>query len=160
MVKLWFSRFCKTYTLKCDLQSINCIIYTDENATAASCQIYRFVATCQRFATNLTVSSSCNKSVKIKLVATCYLQTLLQLVETTWCKPVEKKVLEINLQTSLLTTCNRHMSPTNIWCGLVGSKSVTRCQQTGKNLHTNKAYRYFCSPWQRLGTLKTHHDQM
>ena len=37
----------------------------------ASCQFYRLFASCQKVATNLSISSSCNKSVKIRLVATC-----------------------------------------------------------------------------------------
>ena len=41
----------------------------------ASCQFYRLVVTCQQVATNLSISSSYNKSVKIRLVATCHLQT-------------------------------------------------------------------------------------
>ena len=38
----------------------------------ASCQFYRLFATCQQ---GLSVSSSCNKPVKIRLVAICHLQT-------------------------------------------------------------------------------------
>ena len=37
-----------------------------------SCQFYRLVVTCQQVVTNLSISSSCDKSVKIKLVVTCY----------------------------------------------------------------------------------------
>ena len=36
----------------------------------SSCQFHRLVATCQQFATDLSILSSCNKSVKIRLVAT------------------------------------------------------------------------------------------
>ena len=32
-----------------------------------SCQFYQLVATCQQVVTNLSISSSCNKSVKIML---------------------------------------------------------------------------------------------
>ena len=46
------------------------------------------VAICQQVATNLSISSSCNKSVKIRLVATCHFQTcynlLKQLVASLW----------------------------------------------------------------------------
>ena len=41
----------------------------------ASCQFYWLVTTCQQDAAILSISSSCNKSVKTRLVATCHLQT-------------------------------------------------------------------------------------
>ena len=47
----------------------------------ASCQFYRLVATCWQVATSLWVSSSCNKLVKIRLVATCHLQTCYSLLK-------------------------------------------------------------------------------
>ena len=94
-----------------------------------------FVATCQRVATNLSISSSCNKSVTIRLIAICHLQTcynLLKQLETSLLiksldNQLATSLLTINLQlannnfrrstlqqvcfftylTSLLTTCNR-----------------------------------------------------
>ena len=39
----------------------------------------------------LKMLTTCNKSVKIRLVATCHLQDLLQLVETTCSKTVDNK---------------------------------------------------------------------
>ena len=71
----------------------------------ASCQFYRLVVTCQQVATNLSVSSGYNKSVKISLVATCHLQTcynlLKQLAAILWITSFDNQ-----LATSLLTTCN------------------------------------------------------
>ena len=68
--------------------------------------VLRIRFTCQQVATNLSISSSCNKSVKIRLVATCHLQTsynlLKQLVASLWITSFENQ-----LATSLLTTCNR-----------------------------------------------------
>ena len=46
----------------------------------ASCQLHRLVAICQQVATSLSISSSCNKSVKIRLVATCHLQNCYNLL--------------------------------------------------------------------------------
>ena len=45
------------------------------HSLVASCQFYRLVETFQQVATNLSISSSCNKSVKIRIVAICHLQT-------------------------------------------------------------------------------------
>ena len=59
----------------------------------ASCQFYRLVETCQEVATSWSISSSCNKYVKIRLVATFHAD-LLQLAEASCNKPVEI----INLQ--------------------------------------------------------------
>ena len=39
------------------------------------------VASCQQVATSLSISSNCNKSVKIRLVATCHLQTCYNLLQ-------------------------------------------------------------------------------
>ena len=47
----------------------------------ASCQFYQLVATCQQVATSLSISSSSNKSVKIRPVATCHLQTCYSLLK-------------------------------------------------------------------------------
>ena len=61
---------------------------------------------CQQIATSLSTSSSCNKSVKIRLVAICHLQTcynlLKQLVTSLLITSYNNQ-----LATSLLTTCNR-----------------------------------------------------
>ena len=65
-----------------------------------------FVATCQRVTTNLSISSCCHKSVKIRLFATCHLQTcynlLKQLAASLWITSFENQ-----LATSQLTTFNR-----------------------------------------------------
>ena len=42
-----------------------------EDRLAASCQLFQFVVTCQQVATNLSISSSSNNSVKITIVAIC-----------------------------------------------------------------------------------------
>ena len=74
--------------------------------TCCKSQFYRLLATCQQTATNLSISSSCNKSVKIRLVAACHLQTrynlLKQLEASLWITSFDNQ-----LATSLLTTCNR-----------------------------------------------------
>ena len=76
------------------------------SAKNASYQFQLLVTTCQQVATNLSISSRCNKSVKIKLIATCHLQTchnlLKQLAESLWTTSFDNQ-----LATSLLTTCNR-----------------------------------------------------
>ena len=74
--------------------------------TCCKSQFYRLLATCQQTATNLSISSSCNKSVKIRLVAACHLQTrynlLKQLEASLWITSFDNQ-----LATSLLTTCIR-----------------------------------------------------
>ena len=67
----------------------------------ASWQFYQLVATCEQVATSLSISSSCNKSVKIRLVENCHLQTcynLLNKLQACWNN---------QLATSLFTTCKR-----------------------------------------------------
>ena len=68
------------------LGKVSCINIYRCHRLVTSCQFYRLVGACQQVATSLSISSSCNKSVKIRLVATCHLQTC---------------------YASLLTTCNR-----------------------------------------------------
>ena len=71
---------------------------------------------------NLTgLSTSCNKSAKIRLVATCHLQTchslLKQIAASLWITSFENQ-----LATSLLTTCNRlvvHKASQAMRCRLV-----------------------------------------
>ena len=71
-------------------------ILVNSHRLVASCQFYRLV-------TNLSFSSSCNKSVKIKHVATCHLQTCYNLLKQ--LAPVLLITsLEDQLATSLLTT--------------------------------------------------------
>ena len=76
------------------------------NILVASCLFFGLVATCKQVATNLSISSSCNKSVQIRLVLTCHLQTcynfLIQLAASLWITRFDNQ-----LATSLLTTCNR-----------------------------------------------------
>ena len=56
--------------------------------------------------TNLSISSSCNNSVKMRLVSTCHLSTcynlLKQLAASLWIKSFDNQ-----LATSLLATCSR-----------------------------------------------------
>ena len=64
------------------------------------------VASCQQVATSLSISSNCNKSVKIRLVATCHLQTCYNLL-----KQLAASLLITSLDTqlgrNLLTTCQQ-----------------------------------------------------
>ena len=66
----------------------------------------RLLQLVNNFATSLSISSSCYKSVKMRLVATCHLQTcynlLKQLAAGLWITSFDNQ-----LATSLLTTCNR-----------------------------------------------------
>ena len=76
--------------------------------TCCRLSILPLVATCQQVATSLSISSSCIKSVKIRLVATCHLQTcynLLKHVATSMLINLQQVCLQ--LATSLLTTYNR-----------------------------------------------------
>ena len=72
----------------------------------ARCQFYWLVVTCQPVATSLSISSSCNKPVKIRLVATCHLQITCNLL-----KQLATSLLITSynneLASSLLTICNR-----------------------------------------------------
>ena len=74
-----------------------------------SCQFYRSVVTCHVVATNLSISSSCNQSVKImhctfKKIVICRLLQLVvkQLVARLWIKRFDSE-----LATSLFTNCCR-----------------------------------------------------
>ena len=58
----------------------------------ARCQFYRLVATCKQVASTLSISSNCNKSVKIRLVATCHLQACYNLLKLSTCN---KSVVEL-----------------------------------------------------------------
>ena len=85
--------------------AISTVLYSQKRQRhVASCQFYRLVATCQQIATNLSISSSCNKSVMIMLA--CHLQISYnlwkQLAASLWIKSFDNQ-----LGTSLLTTCNR-----------------------------------------------------
>ena len=72
----------------------------------ARCEFYWLVATCRPVKTSVSISSSCNKSVKIRLVTTCHLQITCNLV-----KQLATSLLITSynneLATSLLTICNR-----------------------------------------------------
>ena len=81
----------------------------DTAKTSRTLQVVNFcrpLATCQQFATNLSISSSSNKSVKITLVVTFHSQTsynlLKQLAASLWITSFDSQ-----LATSLLTTCNK-----------------------------------------------------
>ena len=96
----------------------------------SSCQFYcRLVATCQQVATSLSISSSCNKSVKIRLVATCHLQTCYNMFATTTCN---NKATCKQLATSLLTT---NLDNQHAW-----NKSVDNLQQTYLNKTPARAF--------------------
>ena len=107
------------------------------NFTGSSQIVDKLQQACQfhQVATSLSISSSCNKFVKIRLVATCHLQTcytlLKQLASSLWITSFENQ-----LATSLLTTCNRlvvnrlsQAMRTHPDIGLL-KQVVTRCQQT------------------------------
>ena len=83
--------------------TVLCLIPDTQPKTPQTYCKLSILPACQQLPTSLSISSSCKKSVKIRLVANCHLQT---------CK---LKQLAINLQqfywndqiaTSLLTTCN------------------------------------------------------
>ena len=80
--------------------------HVDLTLKVACCAFFRLVATCQQVVTNLSISSSYNKSVKIRLFATYHLQTrynlLKQLAASLWMTSFDNQ-----LATSLFTTCNR-----------------------------------------------------
>ena len=116
-----------------------------------------------KLSTNLSISSRCKKSVKIRLVATCRLQTCLQLlkqlVASLWVTSIDNQ-----LAPSLLTTCVTSRTATchqlvNSFLQL-GSRLVANCvflcttsrelerwNNWGKGAHdfTNKS---LCSPLQ------------
>ena len=124
----------------------------------ASCQFYRLVATCQQVATSLSILSSCNRSVEIRLVATCHLQTCYNLSKQL-ATSLLITTLDNQLATSLLTNCNRLVANklsqamrTHPDIGLL-QQVVVRCQQTRCNLRvfgcvrviTQKTVFRFCS---------------
>ena len=83
-----------------------------------------------------TSSSSCNKSVKIRLVANLSFADLLPVVETTCSKPVDNRICN-QLATCLLTACNRFVVDNNLSQAMrmhpdidLLIKSIVRCQQT------------------------------
>ena len=67
---------------------------------------HRLVATCQQVTTNLSTSSSCNKSTKMRLIATCRLQTCYTFLKLL-AASLGITSFDNQLETSLLTTCNR-----------------------------------------------------
>ena len=105
-----------------------------------SCQQVMFewlVPSCQLVATNLSISSSCNKPVKIRLDATYHLQTCYNLLEQLAASLLITN-LENQLATSLLTTCNTlvvnklsQAMRTHPDIGLV-QQVVARCQQIAR----------------------------
>ena len=115
------------------------------------CQIYRLVATCQQVATNLSISSSCNRSVKMRLVITCHLQNgynlFKQLAASLWITSFENQ-----LATSLLTISNRFVATScrkpyeRILISACCYNSVARCQQTCGNLGVFSYVYFFLLP--------------
>ena len=84
-----------------------CFLHREKHhRLVASCQCCRLVVTCKQVTTNLSISWSWNRSIKIRLVATCHLQTysnlLKQLAASLWITSFDNQ-----LAISLLTTCNR-----------------------------------------------------
>ena len=81
---LWKNDFCRinnkrvrTIQSKITFSYTPCILSLYWNChkchrRVVSCQFYRLVTTCQQVSRNLSISSSCDKSVKIRLVATCW----------------------------------------------------------------------------------------
>ena len=82
----------------------------NKSITPQTCRKLSILPVCYNLsqaATDLSISLSCNKSVKIRLVLTCHLQTcynylLKQLAASPWITSFDNQ-----LETSLLTTCNR-----------------------------------------------------
>ena len=67
-------------------------------ANCGTCGFYQLAAICQQVVASLLTSSNCSKSVKIRLVhCNLIFADLLQVVETTYIKLVDKK--------SQLSTC-------------------------------------------------------
>ena len=76
--------FITLYNLNFSLVQGNILLVTHSqkrHRLVASCQFHQLVATCQQIATSLTISPSCNKSVKIRLIAICHLQTCYNLLK-------------------------------------------------------------------------------
>ena len=98
---------------------------------------YQLVSSCEQVATILSILSSCNKYVKIRIVATCHLQTcctlLKQLVASLWITSFYNQ-----LATNLLTTCNRlvinKLSQTMRTHPDIGLLLVTSCCTISTNL--------------------------
>ena len=100
--RIWDIAFCfvpkfrPTMLLK--TSSAPVFLWTSESRVA--------VTDLMRFATNLSILSRCNKSVKIRLVATCHLQTCYNLLKrleaSLWITSFDNQ-----LATSLFTTGNR-----------------------------------------------------
>ena len=68
------------------------------------CQFYRLFATCQQVSTNLLISLSCYKFVKIKLRATCHLQTCGQQALTRHANACFNKLLQ-DMLNKFFVTC-------------------------------------------------------
>ena len=87
-------------------QPVCLLSYTVQPKTPLTCCKLSVLPACFNLSTNLSISSSCNKSVKIRLVATCHLQVcynlLKKLAASLWITSFDDQ-----LATSLLTTCNR-----------------------------------------------------
>ena len=116
---------------------------TAKNATnCCKLLIYRLVATCQQVATNLSISSNCNKSVNIKLVATCHLQTCYNLLKqpaaNLWITNFDNQ-----LAIDLLRQADIRMRSQGLR-ELVHDKSVASCQQTCCTLIAKTCYPQAC----------------
>ena len=115
LVKIWKLSYCVYLVSYCLLYTTNTVLTANIHSqkccrlvAQASCQIYQFVSTCQQVETSLSISSSCNKSVKIRLVATCHLQTCYNLLKKVATRLLNKlQQVCWQLATSPLTTCKR-----------------------------------------------------
>ena len=122
-----------------------CVHSQKRHRLVASCQFYRLVATCWQIATSLLISSSCNKLVKIRLVATRHWQTccnlLKQLVTSLW--------ITRRLASSLLTICNslvvNRLNCCNLWHFLVVHVGQFQQYYIPAILHTKTSNKIYVS---------------
>ena len=94
-VRQRFSKTTLSCTIICSTQPQTCC----KLSISPDC----YCTTCWQFATDLLISSSCNKPFKIKLIATCHLYRLV----TTCCKNLQQACGQQGLAINLQQTCNR-----------------------------------------------------
>ena len=105
------------------------IIYTAKTPQTCYKLLISPVATCQQVATKLSISSSCNKPVKIRFVVTCHLQTCYNLLKQLAASQMITS-FDNQLATSLLTTCKRLVVNKLSQAIGLSSKSFAKYQQT------------------------------
>ena len=95
-----------TVTSTVDKSNSECLHNQKRHRLAATFVFYWVAASCQQVAASLLTSSSCSTFLKIRLVATWYLQIccklLKQLASSLWIKTLYNQ-----LASTLLTTCSR-----------------------------------------------------